>query len=360
MLDVDDAPPLSLNPLHEGGLQVVRGFFKGRAQEAMARRGQEVIEGVDAGTITRSGQFALGFAQSWFEEVFADPALLDLVAQQLGPDLCILTWRILMKDHHFQGPINVHQDWPYFGGDTRKLNVFVPLTAVSEENGGLVFYERSHLYGPLERGDIDVASFAADLTTTCPTLEVGDVLLADFLTWHYSAPSQVPKHRIMFQLVFQPADDPSSAHLLRGKRHNPFLAPDRYSCLSEPLSLMNVPAARACLAAGDVDRAERFARGILASDPDHIGAVLLLSDILKVKGQDGAAESQIAVAQAALDRTSTALFERVPIPRHVPAAPVQQAAAPDAEMRQAIESLEQELAQIKRSRSWRWTKVLRR
>lgn len=348
MLEVAAPQARSLQPLRDDGLQIIRNFFTGAAREDLQRRAAEVIDGVASGRVQRSGQFALGFDTAWFEGVFGDPRLLDLVAQVLGPDLCIGTWRVLMKDHHFDGPINVHQDWPYFGGDTRKLNVFVPMTPMNAENGGLVFYEKSHHYGPLERGDIDVGRFAADLPQVCPSLEVGDVLLADFLTWHYSAPSQAPKDRILFQLMYQPADDPSSAHVVRGRRNNPFVCPDRYTPLSEPLSLMNVNAARSSLQAGDIERAERFARGMLASDGEHAGAALLLADVLEARGDVEAARIEREKARIALVALQAQLDGIGAVETR-----------PDAAQTEA-EALAKELADIKASRSWRWTKPLRR
>lgn len=358
MLDAKTSEPASMAPLRAEGLQIVRAFFTGDAREDLLRRGREVLDGVASGAIERSGQFALGFDQAWFEPVFGDPRLLDLVAQALGPDLCICTWRILMKDHHFDGPINVHQDWPYFGGDTKKLNVFIPMTPMNEENGGLVFYEKSHLYGPLERGDIDVDRCASGLNAVCPDLEVGDVLLGDFLTWHYSAPAQAPKDRILFQLVFQPADDPSSAHLLRGKRRNSFLAPDRYSPLREPLSQLNVGVARGYLEAGDLARAEAFARGMLASDANHVGAALILSDVLTARGDAAGAEAALSQARAGLTYLQDAAG--APATGLVAASAAEPAGVTPSLDGERIAALEAELAQIKASRSWRWTAALRR
>lgn len=349
-----------LKPLRDNGVQAVRGFFTGEARHAMARRGREVVEGVASGGIRRSGQFALGFDDAWFEAVFADPYLLDLVAEVLGPDLCIASWRVLMKDHHFDGAINVHQDWPYFGGADRKLNVFVPLTPVGEENGGLVFLERSHFYGPLERGDLDVETYGADLVRVCPELDVGDVLLADFLTWHYSAPARAPKDRIMLQLVFQPADDPSSAHLLRGQRRNPFVTPDRFAPLREPLSQLNTAVARSYLDTGDAARAERYARGMLASDGDHTGAWIVLADSLAARGDEVGALAAREAAGDALARLQKSLApERLTLSEPV----VTQAHEPAGDREsnaQRAAALAAELSEIKASRSWRWTAPLRR
>ena len=298
--------------LKQRGVQVVRGFFPPDQAADLARRAQEVMAGVAAGTLTRDNQFALGLDSAWFEPVYRQPALVDLVASLLGPDLCLSTWRVLMKDGHFNGPISVHQDWAYFGGDTRKINVFVPLTRVHPGNGGLVFFEQSHQLGPVDRGAIDVGRYPY-LVETCPELEVGDILLADFLTWHASIPAQAAEPRIMIQLVYQPASDPSSKNLVAGQITNRRNCPNRLEPLMEPLTQVSCLVARDFLAAGDKVRAERFARGALASDPGNAEAALLIHDLLAARGDPHAAH-YLDLARQSLARLTADLAARSPAP----------------------------------------------
>jgi hypothetical protein len=176
--------------------------------------GKEIIDGVASGALSRNLQFVAGLDGGWFDRLYKDTALLDMLSEGLGEDICFAGGRALMKDVHFDGPIEAHQDWPYFGGDTRKINVFVPLTPVNLENGGLTFYEQSHEFGPLERGAIDVGRYP-DLKQVCPALDVGDILLGDILTWHHSTPAQVPRTGSWSSLSSSPppipARKPSSA-----------------------------------------------------------------------------------------------------------------------------------------------------
>jgi hypothetical protein len=270
------------------GLQIVRGFFASDVMADLLARAEEVRTGVATGALLRDKQFATGLPETWFQPIYEQPALLDLISDLLGPDLCLGTWRVLMKDSHFNGPVSVHQDWAYFGGDTRKINVFVPLTRVHTGNGAMTFYERSHQMGPVERGAIDVKRYPF-LAETCPQLEVGDILLADFLTWHASVPASSDEARIMIQLVYQPSSDPSSKHLIAGEMINKRNCPDRFEPLMEPLTQVSCVVAREFLAAGDKTRALRYARGAFASDPGNAEAALMVHDLLTAKGDPEAA-----------------------------------------------------------------------
>lgn len=292
------------------GLQVLPSFFPDDVKADLARRAEEVKQGVADGSLQRHNQFATGLEPAWFSMFFQDRRLLDLITGLLGPDLCCTTWRVLMKDAHFNGPISVHQDWAYFGGDTRKLNVFVPLTEVNRGNGAIVFYEQSHQFGPVERGAIDVARYPY-LKESCPDLEVGDILVADFLTWHSSVPATSAKERIMLQLVYQPSSDASSKHLVAGEMRNRRNNPNRLEPLKEPQTQVSCMVAREFLAAGDKIRAERYARGVLASEPTSAEAALLIYDLLSARNDPEAAYF-LQVARDALDKLNAEMAARLP------------------------------------------------
>jgi hypothetical protein len=297
--------------LRAEGFQILSGFFDVAEREDLARRGREVGDKVRSGELTRRDQFCLGLPDSWFEDLIHHPRLLAYVQSVLGPDLCVGTWRVVMKDaKHFSGPIGVHQDWPYFGGNTNKLNIFIPITPMNRANGAMVFHRGSHLMGPVERGDIDASRYP-DLPEVCAEVEVGDVLAADFLTWHYSPPASTPSDRILVQMVFLPASDPSTKHLLTGEIRNPHYCPDRFAPMRLPMTHLNSQTARAYFEQGDLDKAERFARGVLASDEDHGAAALLLYDILKAKGSDEA-EQYLQKAREASASLAAALAARAP------------------------------------------------
>jgi hypothetical protein len=135
---------------------------------------------------------------------------VSLVRSLLGSDVSLYMNRILIKDEHWGDAVAIHQDMPYFNGGQNKVSVFVPLTPTQAQggNGGLVFIAGSHKYGNLARGTIDRAKFDP-MPEVGPNLEVGDIVVMNFMTWHYSENAVVHDDRPLMQIVYQPATDGS-------------------------------------------------------------------------------------------------------------------------------------------------------
>lgn len=94
----------------------------------------------------------------------------------------------------------------------------MPLSVVSAENGGMAFYPGTHQFGYLgDAGEINPRIVDADWPVVSPTLAPGDVVLMHSLTWHESGTHNNGPDRIMADIIYQPADDPSGIALLRGK-----------------------------------------------------------------------------------------------------------------------------------------------
>ena len=146
------------------------------------------------------------------------PALLDVIELAFGPDIALYNQRFVIKDQHSRGPVCLHQDFPYHIGWPTKASAFVPLSAVSPENGGMVFYPGTHQFGYLgDAGEINPSTLDADWPTVSPTLAPGDIVLMHSSTWHQSGPHVSGPDRVMADIIYQPADDPSGIALLRGK-----------------------------------------------------------------------------------------------------------------------------------------------
>ena len=337
-----------LQTFRRTGVQVVRDFFEPGLRDRLGALGRHIAEEVGAGRVNRVNQFLDGFNVN-ADELFGDSTALRATASQvLGPDVCWLNIRVLMKDKSFSQSITVHQDWPYFGGDTRKLNVFVPLTRCRRENGMLVFYDGSHTLGPVERGVIDIDRYP-EFAPVCPTLEVGDVLLADFLTWHSSTPAQEDDDRILLQLVLQPASDRSSNNVL-GRGWQPLgpVVPLRSTPMQETTPSTGLGPALALLQSGLLDEAASMARGLKAESPLNVEAHLLLHEIAIRRGEE--ADGFIDDANAAL----RVLQERVS-----GLAGKSKADVGDMALSTRIENLEGDLQRLRHSASWRVTAPLR-
>jgi ectoine hydroxylase-related dioxygenase (phytanoyl-CoA dioxygenase family) len=277
----ESKPSALLKAYTDDGVAVSKSFFTSETRAKLTALSEHVLAGVATGAIGRSGQFTSGVNDSDMAFLRTSPEILDFARQVLGPNVTLLLSRILMKDQAFSGHINHHQDWPYFGGDTKKLSFFIPLTRCNEENGQLVFYKGSHKMGPVERGDIDVKRYP-EFPGVVPDVDLGDVLVADILTWHASVPATVVSPRIMIQMIVCPADDPVNSDLLTGSRTNPYTCPTRLEPMRAPASNVSVQVARENFGRKDYAVAERICRGLIETESDNFGAFMMLYDLDKI------------------------------------------------------------------------------
>jgi hypothetical protein len=229
-------------------------------------------------------------------------ALRAAAAQVLGPDMSYLVDRVLIKDKAFSGPIEVHQDWPYFGGNTHKLNVFVPLTRCRRENGMIVFYRGSHAMGPVERGTIDADRYP-EFEPICPDIDVGDVLFADFLTWHSSVPAAVDDDRILLQVVLQPASDRSS-NMPFGREWRDLgpVAAERLTPMKIAVPTVGILVLNRMIAANRLDEAVALADGLCLESADNVEAHIARHQLKLLLGKARDARDALRDAKAALRR----------------------------------------------------------
>jgi hypothetical protein len=136
--------------------------------------------------------------------------LVDTAKALLKTDnIALYMNRILVKDRTWSEQVEVHQDMPYFHGGIEKISFFLPLTPQSpRRNGGMVFLKGSHLYGQIQPGTIMLKNFPP-LEEFAPDLDIGDLLIVNFLNWHFSPKSIEPTDRMIMQVVYQPATDGS-------------------------------------------------------------------------------------------------------------------------------------------------------
>jgi hypothetical protein len=161
-----------------------------------------------AGSLVRNDRFVSGLIPPPIGTLYENPVLVRLGRQLLGDNLAVYMNRLLLKDREWSGAVAVHQDMPYFHGSQAKLSIFVALTPQDPGNGALRFYAGSHKYGNIGRGDILVDQWPP-MREFAPRMEVGDVLLMSFFTWHYSQAAVVPHERALLQIVYQPSSDGS-------------------------------------------------------------------------------------------------------------------------------------------------------
>jgi len=268
-----------LDRFRQDGLIVVKDFFEPEMKARLTALGQEISKKVQEGGITRSAQLISGMDVGVAAQVSDSVALREAATAVLGPDLSHLVDRVLIKDKSFGGEIEAHQDWPYFGGDTRKLNVFVPLSRCRPENGMIIFYRGSHILGPVERGAIDVDRYP-QFEPLCPDIDVGDVLFADFLTWHSSGIALQNDDRILLQVVLQPTSDRSSDQpFAREWRDLGPIVSERFTPMKSVMPTVGITTLNRMIEANRLDEAAALARGLCQESPDNIEAHIARYDL---------------------------------------------------------------------------------
>lgn len=146
------------------------------------------------------------------------PVILDAVEQAFGPDIALYNQRFIVKDKYARDAVFLHQDTPYHVGWPTKLSAFVALSRVMPENGGIVFYPVTHKFGYM--GDAGQLMELAS-PSVCPELTQGDFVLMHSATWHKSAANTNGIDRVLADIIYQPANDPSGVELLRGEWKTP-------------------------------------------------------------------------------------------------------------------------------------------
>jgi len=146
------------------------------------------------------------------------PDILAVIMKAFGENIALYNQRFVVKDKKSSEPVFLHSDYPYHLGWPFKASAFVPLSLVNKENGGMYFYPGTHQFGYLaDAGEIDLGSFPSNLPSVCPTLYPGDFILMNSLTWHGSGPNIAGVDRVLIDIIYQPANDPSSKELVCGE-----------------------------------------------------------------------------------------------------------------------------------------------
>jgi len=235
----------SLNSIfHQDGAVIIKNQFDQATCLDMIGAYEEIKKNSKSNPSLRDKRFYFGPLPGILGEIYRHQDLVDLMEALFGGEnLCLYMKRLLIKDSLFDGDVSLHQDMPYFSGAQKKISVLIPLNTMNRANGGLVYLKGSHKYGMLQRGTIRLENFKKFEELNCDA-EIGDIVVSDFLTWHYSVPAISKVERPLLQLVYQPSSDGSygssklgveSPTLVRGRWLTDFFAPWGESVLPDSL-----------------------------------------------------------------------------------------------------------------------------
>jgi hypothetical protein len=144
--------------------------------------------------------------------------ILNAVEQIFGPDIATYNRRFVVKDKHSRGAVFWHQDTGYHMGWPNKLSCFVALSPMNSQNGALLVEDGTHKYGFMgDAGELDWCALPnSTIDSRLIKLEPGDACLMHSACWHSSQPWRSGPDRILSDIIYQPASDPSSKAIVRG------------------------------------------------------------------------------------------------------------------------------------------------
>ncbi|MEO7044365.1 MAG: phytanoyl-CoA dioxygenase family protein [Ferruginibacter sp.] len=149
--------------------------------------------------------------------IYKNEILLDFAEQVFGKNVALLNHRFVIKDKFSPGEVFLHHDFCYHVGMPNKASFFVPLSYAGKKNGGMSFYLGTHKYGYLgDAGEIDPEQFEEKWPLITPELQPGDFVIMNSLLWHKSGINESGIDRILADIIYQPANDPSGKELVRG------------------------------------------------------------------------------------------------------------------------------------------------
>ena len=149
--------------------------------------------------------------------MYREPIFASTLKPIFGNHIALYNHRFVIKDRFSSNKVFLHQDSCYHLGNLNKCSLFVPLTVVNADNGGMTFHAGSHKLGVLgDAGEINPDSFEFDWPKITPELQPGDFVIMNSSLWHESGPNVSGINRIMADTIVQPADDPTGKELLCG------------------------------------------------------------------------------------------------------------------------------------------------
>lgn len=140
--------------------------------------------------------------------------VLSIVSTIFGYNVGVFKRRVVAKDGSYKGSIFLHQDTGYQRGTMEKASLFIALTDINENSGGLEFLLGTHKFGYLDdAGEID-SGILGDWPRLKPTLKKGDAVLMDSRLWHSSGPNESGLPRVMTDFIYQNGNDASSIEVI--------------------------------------------------------------------------------------------------------------------------------------------------
>lgn len=144
-----------------------------------------------------------------FQAVAKKPAITDVLADLLGPNIKLYTDQLMMKPRFHGTVTDWHQDstaWPFFVPQDH-VSCWIALDDATVDNGCMTVIPRSHHWGPIAREYRQ--KFLADPELAAPVpveVKAGSCMFHHGLNWHRTGANSTPNRRRGLALHFISAE----------------------------------------------------------------------------------------------------------------------------------------------------------
>jgi hypothetical protein len=208
----------------ETGLFILRGIF---SENFMVQYRALMCEiGVLSQARNKFNAVDIQTDNSQLRALAKHPALSGEINRIFGDNIALYGFRFVVKDAVNSGAVFPHNDIGYHLGFMRRCSAFVAITDCSASNGGMEFFPGTHNFGLLaDAGHINLDVLCPNWPTVAPDLKSGDVVLMNSSLWHRSGENISGADRILADIHYQPADDPSGLELITGQWQTEYRIP---------------------------------------------------------------------------------------------------------------------------------------
>ncbi|MSU70066.1 MAG: hypothetical protein EXS39_04680 [Opitutaceae bacterium] len=156
--------------------------------------------------------------EPWLFELASQPALLDMVERQAGPNIVLWSSQLLCKPPRTGREVPWHQDAPYWNVTGNHAGaIWIPLDDISAENGGMSVLPGWHNQGALKTRKRNATVFPDEIEPAAlpPDLDVikfqyafpaGGLATHHTMLPHNSVPNQSERWRRVVALRYIAAD----------------------------------------------------------------------------------------------------------------------------------------------------------
>jgi hypothetical protein len=178
----------------EQGFTTARGFFNQEEMDSLihdirtADPKSQQPSGLDKGELIFYHN--IFFRSKKLQQFISQPRLVDFLKQVIGPDFWV-RWDQAVFKGPGSGEFPWHQDNGYNGLKNEHFQLWVALSKMNNERGGLWLVPGSHKNGILPHKSVGghKAYVGSTENAICLDAEVGDVVLFSSLMLHYTAPN---------------------------------------------------------------------------------------------------------------------------------------------------------------------------